>query len=123
YERGRSRRAGINGGTRIVSRVECGAARLLTRAARILDGPPSVGPRYCLPVHFNRIGLRIVRGERVMETGTKEASGPLKGFRIVELAMWAAGPMVGGILADWGADIIKIESPDGGDPFRALNLR
>ena len=58
-----------------------------------------------------------------METATNEASGPLKGFRIVELAMWAAGPMVGGILADWGADIIKIESPDGGDPFRALNLR
>jgi len=58
-----------------------------------------------------------------METVTNEATGPLKGFRIVELAMWAAGPMVGGILADWGADVIKIESPDGGDPFRALNLR
>jgi crotonobetainyl-CoA:carnitine CoA-transferase CaiB-like acyl-CoA transferase len=52
-------------------------------------------------------------------TGT-QATGPLKGTRLVELAMWAAGPMVGGILADWGADIIKIEPPDG-DPFRALN--
>ncbi|HEV3109130.1 MAG TPA: CoA transferase [Candidatus Binataceae bacterium] len=52
----------------------------------------------------------------------KEATGPLKGFKVVELAMWAAGPMVGGILADWGADVIKIEAADG-DPFRALNLR
>ena len=53
---------------------------------------------------------------------TDGATGPLKGFRVVELAMWAAGPMVGGILADWGAEVIKIESADG-DPFRALNLR
>ncbi len=50
-----------------------------------------------------------------------EATGPLKGIKIVELAMWAAGPMVTGILADWGADIIKIESPEG-DPYRALNV-
>jgi crotonobetainyl-CoA:carnitine CoA-transferase CaiB-like acyl-CoA transferase len=57
-----------------------------------------------------------------METVAKEATGPLKGFKVVELAMWAAGPMVGGIMADWGAEVIKIESADG-DPFRALNLR
>jgi len=52
----------------------------------------------------------------------KPAEGPLAGYKVVELAMWAAGPMVGGILADWGADVIKIEPADG-DPFRALNLR
>jgi crotonobetainyl-CoA:carnitine CoA-transferase CaiB-like acyl-CoA transferase len=40
-----------------------------------------------------------------------EPTGPLKGTRIVELAMWAAGPMVAGILSDWGADVIKIERP------------
>ena len=57
-----------------------------------------------------------------MEGVRMEATGPLKGFKVVELAMWAAGPMVGGILADWGADVIKIEPADG-DPFRALNLR
>lgn len=50
-----------------------------------------------------------------------DATGPLKGIKVVELAMWAAGPMAGGILADWGADIIKIEPPDG-DPYRALNV-
>jgi crotonobetainyl-CoA:carnitine CoA-transferase CaiB-like acyl-CoA transferase len=57
-----------------------------------------------------------------MEADGKTATGPLAGFKVVELAMWAAGPMVGGILADWGAEVIKIESADG-DPFRALNLR
>ena len=50
-----------------------------------------------------------------------DATGPLQGIKVVELAMWAAGPMVSGILADWGADVIKIESPDG-DPYRALNV-
>ena len=45
---------------------------------------------------------------------------PLEGVRVVELAMWVAGPAVGGILADWGAEVIKIEPP-GGDLMRGLN--
>jgi len=45
--------------------------------------------------------------------------GPLHGFRIVELAFWAAGPAATCVLADWGAEVIKIEPPDG-DPIRAL---
>src|SRR5580700_2494143 len=44
-------------------------------------------------------------------------SGPLEGVRVVELGVWVAGPGAAGIMADWGADVIKIEPP-AGDPAR-----
>jgi len=44
-------------------------------------------------------------------------AGPLEGVKVVELGVWVAGPAAGGVLADWGADVIKIEPPDG-DPAR-----
>ena len=43
----------------------------------------------------------------------------LTGLRVVELAVWVAGPGAGGILADWGADVVKVE-PREGDPARSL---
>jgi crotonobetainyl-CoA:carnitine CoA-transferase CaiB-like acyl-CoA transferase len=43
----------------------------------------------------------------------------MHGVRVVELAIWVAGPSGAGILADWGADVIKIESPQG-DPIRGV---
>ncbi|MGU3654770.1 CaiB/BaiF CoA transferase family protein [Mycolicibacterium sp. A43C] len=46
-------------------------------------------------------------------------AGPMHGFRVVELGVWVAAPAAGAILADWGADVIKIESP-GGDPARGF---
>ncbi|MDQ2651366.1 MAG: CoA transferase [Actinomycetota bacterium] len=43
----------------------------------------------------------------------------LDGVRVVELGVWVAGPAAGGVLADWGADVIKVEAP-AGDPFRRM---
>jgi crotonobetainyl-CoA:carnitine CoA-transferase CaiB-like acyl-CoA transferase len=41
----------------------------------------------------------------------------LQGVRVVEMAFWVAGPAAAGLLADWGADVVKIEPPRG-DPMR-----
>jgi len=44
--------------------------------------------------------------------------GPLAGVRVVELGMMIAGPFAGRILADLGAEVIKVEAPGRGDPLR-----
>jgi crotonobetainyl-CoA:carnitine CoA-transferase CaiB-like acyl-CoA transferase len=41
------------------------------------------------------------------------------GIRVVEMGVWVAGPAAGGVLADWGADVVKLEPP-AGDPMRRL---
>ena len=46
------------------------------------------------------------------------ASGPLAGFRVIELGQLLAGPFAGCMLGYFGAEVIKIESPAGGDPIR-----
>jgi len=44
--------------------------------------------------------------------------GPLHGIRVVELSTMITAPFAGMLLADMGAEVIKVENPDGGDPFR-----
>jgi crotonobetainyl-CoA:carnitine CoA-transferase CaiB-like acyl-CoA transferase len=46
-------------------------------------------------------------------------SGPLAGIKVIEIGQAVAGPMAGMILGDMGAEVIKIEKPDGGDDARA----
>lgn len=41
------------------------------------------------------------------------------GIRVVELAQWVFVPVAGALLADWGADVVRVEHPDG-DPYRGL---
>ena len=45
------------------------------------------------------------------------AMRPLAGVRVVELGIWVAAPAAAAMLADWGADVVKVEQP-GGDPNR-----
>jgi crotonobetainyl-CoA:carnitine CoA-transferase CaiB-like acyl-CoA transferase len=47
--------------------------------------------------------------------------GPLHGIKVIEVSMWAFVPSAGAMLADMGADVIKIE-PHAGDPVRGLNM-
>ena len=45
-------------------------------------------------------------------------SGPLAGIRVLEIGQALAGPLAGAILGDMGAEVIKVEKPDGGDDAR-----
>src|SRR3954447_5674350 len=47
------------------------------------------------------------------------SDGPLTGLRAVEFGQLLAGPFVGTLLGDFGADVVKIEAPPGGDAMRA----
>ena len=44
----------------------------------------------------------------------------LAGVKVLEVAAWTFVPAAGAVLAEWGADVIKVEHPVGGDPQRGL---
>ena len=50
-------------------------------------------------------------------------AGPLQGFTVVEACQMVAGPWAGSLLADLGAEVVKIEQPRGGDRMRLLGHR
>lgn len=45
--------------------------------------------------------------------------GPLEGVKVLELGVWVAAPAAAGLMADWGADVMKVEPPTG-DPQRSV---
>src|SRR5688500_2077065 len=47
-------------------------------------------------------------------------AGALEGIKVLEVAAWTFVPAAGAVLADWGADVIKVEHPVSGDPQRGL---
>lgn len=49
---------------------------------------------------------------------TNPRKKPLEGIRVIELGQLLAGPFTGSMLAYFGAEVIKVESPNGGDPIR-----
>ena len=46
------------------------------------------------------------------------SAGALDGIKVLEFANYVSGPYAGMLLSDLGAEVVKVESPDGGDPFR-----
>jgi formyl-CoA transferase len=56
------------------------------------------------------------------ETKNTPNTGPLAGLKVLELGQLIAGPFAGKTLADFGADVVKIEQPGTGDPLRQWRL-
>jgi len=52
-----------------------------------------------------------------------DGQGPLRGLRVLDTATLAAGPLVATALAEFGADVIKVEQPGSGDPMRTWGER
>jgi len=55
-------------------------------------------------------------------TTTTERTGPLVGLRVLELGSFIAGPFAGQLLGDYGAEVIKVETPGQGDPMRTWGV-
>jgi len=53
---------------------------------------------------------------------TTERTGPLVGLRVLELGNFIAGPFAGQLLGDYGAEVIKVETPGQGDPMRTWGI-
>src|SRR6185312_7954046 len=49
-----------------------------------------------------------------------DEKGPLSGLRVIDCGTYIAGPAAAVVMADFGADVIKIERPPHGDPYRFL---
>lgn len=106
---------------------EAGATvpRTLSDHGQADSGPEIRGRRPLAEGRFSVAGpgsrspVRVWRRERkpVMNAGSE---GSLDGLRVVELASGVSGPYCGKLLADLGAEVIKVESPRVGDPMRAV---
>ena len=55
-----------------------------------------------------------------MTTATPSSTGPLAGLRVLDMATVVAAPFGAALCADAGADVVKLELPDGNDPLRGL---
>src|SRR5690625_654555 len=56
------------------------------------------------------------------ETAPKPARRPLEGVRVIEMGQLIAGPFAGCLMGYFGAEVIKVEPPGGGDPLRGWRV-
>jgi formyl-CoA transferase len=69
-------------------------------------------------VKLSETAARVDTRSAVSQPDVAQGSAPLAGIRVLELGSLIAGPFAGRQLADFGAEVIKIESPDRPDPMR-----
>src|SRR5262249_36085587 len=82
---------------------------------------PGLGRRPLRPRRFDR-GRRRTDHQLSARNDPERNSvtDVLKGVRVVELSTVITAPLAGMMLADLGAQVIKVEHPQGGDPFRTF---
>jgi formyl-CoA transferase len=68
------------------------------------------------------MAARSLTGNNDMNPTPASSAGPLAGLKVLELGQLIAGPFAAKTLADFGADVIKVEAPPGGDPLRKWRL-
>ena len=79
------------------------------------------GPGANASWHNPAVGGPFARRRDDAATGEGRSTKPLEGVRVVEVGQYIAAPYCAMLLADQGAEVIKVERPDGGDPRRGYD--
>src|SRR4029453_4141143 len=77
--------------------------------------PPTIP---CPLAWTRRQAMNAIRAAIMSADGGSAPAGPLQGLRVIDAGTMIAGPLSATLLADLGADVIKIEQPGLGDPMR-----
>ncbi len=94
----------------------CHRAVLAPVRYRLTDGQTMI-PDICGSTNSVRIGF-VAGGQMAADKQRPDDRGALNGLRAIELGHLIAGPFCGQLLADHGAEVIKVETPGAGDPMR-----